>query len=132
MSITPVPISIRLVRAAIAASSGNGADSDRAKWCTRTNAPSIPISSAAIASSIVWRTATPPVFVMPPPGCHAPNDRKPIFFWYVTSSPNVLDDASIPISVGRRDVNRGDPLASAGRQLFDHDLQPGRDRNADH
>jgi hypothetical protein len=36
MSITPVPISMRRVRAPIAASSGKGEDSWRAKWCTRT------------------------------------------------------------------------------------------------
>jgi hypothetical protein len=35
MSITPVPISIRLVRAPMAASSGNGEASWLAKWCTR-------------------------------------------------------------------------------------------------
>ena len=79
MSITAVPISIRLVRAPIAASSGNGEASWRAKWWTRTNAPSIPISSAAIASSTVCCSASPPVWVSPPPGCQAPNERKPIF-----------------------------------------------------
>jgi hypothetical protein len=47
MSMTAVPISIRLVRAAIADSSGNGDASCRSKWCTRTKAPSTPISSAA-------------------------------------------------------------------------------------
>jgi hypothetical protein len=35
MSITPVPISIRLVFAAMAESSGNGAACCGAKWCTR-------------------------------------------------------------------------------------------------
>ena len=52
MSITPVPISIRLVRAPTAASSGNGDDSCWAKWCTRKYAPSAPSSSAATASSM--------------------------------------------------------------------------------
>ena len=66
MSITPVPISIRLVRAPIAASSGNGEASWRAKWWTRTYAPSIPISSAATASSIVWRSASAAVGVCEP------------------------------------------------------------------
>jgi HAD superfamily hydrolase (TIGR01549 family) len=47
MSITAVPISIRLVRAPMAASRGNGEANWGAKWWTRTNAPSIPISSAA-------------------------------------------------------------------------------------
>jgi len=49
-----VPISIRLVLTPIAARSGKGEESWRAKWWTRTNAPSIPISSAATASSTVW------------------------------------------------------------------------------
>ena len=52
MSITPVPISIRLVRAPTAASSGNGEASWLAKWCTRKYAPSAPSSSAATARSI--------------------------------------------------------------------------------
>ena len=52
MSITAVPISIRLVRAPTAASSGNGEASWRAKWCTRKYAPSAPTSSAATASSM--------------------------------------------------------------------------------
>ena len=47
MSMTAVPISIRLVRAAMAESSGNGDASWRSKWWTRTNAPSTPSSSAA-------------------------------------------------------------------------------------
>src|SRR6266849_1718310 len=83
MSMTPVPISIRLVLTPIAASSGKGEESWGAKWWTRTNAPSIPISSAAIASSTVWRSASPPVWVSPPPGCQAPNERKPILFGLV-------------------------------------------------
>jgi hypothetical protein len=78
MSITPVPISIRLVFTPIAASRGNGEASWRAKWWTRTNAPSIPISSAATASSTVWRSASLAVWVSPPPGCQAPNDGTPI------------------------------------------------------
>src|SRR4051812_11137481 len=52
MSMTAVPISIVRVRAPIAASSGNGELSWRAKWCTRKYAPSAPSSSAATASSI--------------------------------------------------------------------------------
>ena len=70
MSITAVPISIRLVRAAIALSSGNGEASWRAKWWTRTKAPSSPISSAATASSIVWCSASCAVWVREPgTGC---------------------------------------------------------------
>ena len=66
MSMTAVPISIRLVRAAMAASSGNGEASCRSKWCTRTNAPSIPSSSAAWASSIVCSSASAAVRVCDP------------------------------------------------------------------
>ena len=66
MSMTAVPISIRLVRAPIAASSGNGEASCRSKWCTRTNAPSIPRSSAAWASSMVCSSASEAVRVCDP------------------------------------------------------------------
>ena len=52
MSMTAVPISMRLVRAPTAASSGKGEPSCRAKWCTRKYAPSAPSSSAATARSI--------------------------------------------------------------------------------
>ncbi len=58
MSITPVPISMRLVLAPMAASSGNGEASWRAKWCTRKYAPSTPSSSAATASSMDWVSAS--------------------------------------------------------------------------
>ena len=58
MSMTPVPISIRLVRAPTAARSGNGEASCRAKWWTRKYAPSAPSSSAATASSIDWSRAS--------------------------------------------------------------------------
>src|SRR5215468_3087525 len=87
MSMTPVPISIRLVLTPIAARSGNGEASCRAKWWTRTNAPSIPISSAATASSTVWLSASPPVCVSPTRGCQAPNERKPIFLGAVIVEP---------------------------------------------
>src|SRR3954454_9892994 len=83
MSITPVPISIRLVLTPIAASSGKGEESWRGEGGKWTTAPSIPISSAATASSTVWRSASPPVWVSPPPGCQAPNERKPILFGVV-------------------------------------------------
>src|SRR5579875_1636605 len=79
MSITAVPISIRLVRAPIAASSGNGEASCRAKWCTRTYAPSMPICSAASASSIVWLSASAAVRVREPGAfCQWPKLRNPI------------------------------------------------------
>src|SRR6476619_2658493 len=83
MSITPVPISIRLVFTPIAVRRGKGEDSWRAKWWTRTNAPSMPISSAATASSTVCLSASAPLCVSPPPGCQAPNERKPIFLGFV-------------------------------------------------
>ena len=54
MSMTAVPISMRLVRAPIAARSGNGDASCWAKWWTRKYAPSAPRSSTASASSIDW------------------------------------------------------------------------------
>src|SRR3954447_9271248 len=81
MSITAVPISMRLVRAPIAASSGNGEASWRAKWWTRTNAPSSPSSSAASASSIVCTCASRAVRVRDPgASCQWPNERNPIRF----------------------------------------------------
>src|SRR5215218_10168552 len=81
MSMTPVPSSIRLVRAAIADSSGNGEASCRAKWCTRTYAPSTPSSSAATASSTLCTSASRPVRTCEPGmGCQCPKERKPIRF----------------------------------------------------
>src|SRR3954447_6653707 len=81
MSTTAVPSSIRLVRAAIAASSGNGEASWRAKWCTRTKAPSRPRSSAATASSTLCTRASRPVRTCDPGmGCQCPKDRNPIRF----------------------------------------------------
>ena len=44
----------------MAESSGNGAESEWAKWCTRTQAPSKPARSAACAKSTIWRTAAGP------------------------------------------------------------------------
>src|SRR4051794_1389226 len=99
MSITPVPISIRLVLTPIAARTGNGEASWRAKWWTRTNAPSIPISSAATASSTVWWSASPPVWVSPPPGCQAPNERKPILFGCAITSSNVVMAQTFRVTV---------------------------------
>src|SRR5258708_31547681 len=81
MSMTAVPISIRLVRAPIAASSGNGDPSCLAKWCTRKYAPSAPISSAATARSIDCSSASDADCVCEPgDDDQCPNDRKPIFF----------------------------------------------------
>src|SRR3954453_7535230 len=119
MSITAVPISMRLVGAPIAASSGNGEASWRAKWWTRTYAPSSPSSSAASASSIVCTSASRAVLVWESgAACQWPNERKPI---RVTRP-----DGSDPlVAAGRRShaAGRGG-LRSAvrrgvGRQLVD-------------
>src|ERR1700720_1332367 len=81
MSMTAVPISIRLVRAPIAASSGNGDPSCLAKWCTRKYAPSAPSSSAATARSIDCSNASDADRVCEPgDDDQCPNDKKPIFF----------------------------------------------------
>ena len=70
-----------LVRAAIADSNGNGEASCRSKWCTRTYAPSMPMSSAAWARSMVCSRASAAVLVCEPPALRqCPNERKPIFF----------------------------------------------------
>ena len=81
MSITPVPISILLVRAAMAASNGNGEACCRAKWCTRKNAPSIPSSSAATASSMPCSRASRAVCVRDPSTLPQwPKERNPMRF----------------------------------------------------
>src|SRR6266702_4514288 len=81
MSMTAVPISIRLVRAPIAASSGKGDPSCLAKWCTRKYAPSAPSSSAATARSTDCSNASDADRVCEPgDGDQCPNDKKPIFF----------------------------------------------------
>src|SRR5579875_1033977 len=81
MSITAVPISIRVVRVPIAARSGKGEASWRAKWWTRKKAPSSPSSSAATASSIDWRRASDAVRVAEwGESCQWPKERKPSRF----------------------------------------------------
>src|SRR5215470_2654669 len=81
MSMTAVPISIRLVRAPTAASSGNGDPSCRAKWCTRKYAPSAPSSSAATARSTDCSSASDADRVSEPgDDDQCPNDKKPILF----------------------------------------------------
>ena len=88
---TAVPISMRLVRAPIAASRGNGDASWRAKWCTRTNAPSRPISSAATASSTVCASASRAVRVRDHSACcQWPKERKPMRFLGVDSAGAVM------------------------------------------
>src|SRR3712207_6187162 len=89
MSITPVPISMRLVRAPIAASNGKGEASCRAKWWTRKYAPSIPSSSAATASSIDCSRASDAERVREcGDGFQWPKERKPIFFIASASHPH--------------------------------------------
>ena len=81
MSMTAVPISMRFVRAPIAASSGNGEASCWAKWWTRKYAPSAPRSSTASASSIDWMSASAPDRTCEwGDADQCPNDRNPIFF----------------------------------------------------
>src|SRR3954453_7835389 len=81
MSMTAVPISMRFVRAPIAASSGNGDASCWAKWCTRKYAPSAPRSSTASASSIDWISASDAERTCEYGDAdQCPNERKPIFF----------------------------------------------------
>src|ERR671931_591827 len=89
MSTTPVPISIRVVRAPTAASSGNGEASWRAKWWTRKYAPSAPSSSAATASSIDWSRASDAERTAEyGESDQWPNDRNPMRFIEGTSSPS--------------------------------------------
>src|ERR1700728_1906445 len=86
MSMTAVPISIRLVRAPTAASSAKGDPSCLAKWCTRKYAPSAPSSSAATARSIDCSNASDADRVCEPGDAdQCPNDRKPIFFTSVST-----------------------------------------------
>src|ERR1700704_4981976 len=86
MSMTAVPISIRLVFAPTAASNGKGEPSWRAKWCTRKNAPSAPSSSAATARSIDCNRASDADRVCDcGEAVQWPNDRKPIFFMVAMS-----------------------------------------------
>ena len=81
MSITAVPISIVRVRAPMAASSGKGEPSCRAKWCTRKYAPSAPNSSAATASSMDWSSESAAERTCEPyESVQCPNDKNPIFF----------------------------------------------------
>src|SRR5215207_8662416 len=81
MSITAVPISIRFVRAPIAARSGNGDASCWAKWWIRKYAPSAPRPSTASASSIDWISASDAERTWEyGESDQCPNERNPIFF----------------------------------------------------
>ncbi len=78
---TPVPISILLVRAPMAANSGNGDESWLAKWWTRKYAPSAPSSSAATARSIdCSRTSEADRACECGDGVQWPNERNPMRF----------------------------------------------------
>ena len=94
MSITAVPISIRLVRAPTAASSGNGDPSWRAKWWTRKYTPSAPSSSAATASSIDCSNASAAVRTADPgDAAQCPKDRNPILFISALSPESLAESA---------------------------------------
>src|SRR6185436_21187818 len=81
MSMTAVPISMRLVLAPTAARRGKGDESCRAKWCTRKYAPSAPSCSAATASSIdCWRTSRADRTADWYDVLQWPKERNPIFF----------------------------------------------------
>src|SRR5690349_16769489 len=104
MSITPVPISIRLVRAPTAASSGKGEASCWAKWCTRKYAPSTPSSSAATARSMDCSSTSEAERVADcGESVQWPKERNPIFFM---STPTFVEAAGFP------------------QVLLDHDLDP--------
>src|SRR5262252_6881958 len=98
MSMTAVPISMRLVLAPTAASNGNGEPSWRAKWCTRKYAPSAPSASAATASSIDCRSASDADRVCDcGEGVQCPKERNPICFMETNPRTEVL-----PIDLRRR------------------------------
>ena len=81
MLMTPVPSSMRDVRAAIAERRGKGDERFCSKWCTRIHAPSMPTSSAATARSMVARTESLALRMREPaPLLQCPKDRKPRFF----------------------------------------------------
>src|SRR5271154_5454371 len=113
MSMTAVPISIRLVRAPTAASSGNGDPSCLAKWCTRKYAPSAPSSSAATARSIDCSNASDADRVREPgDDDQCPNDRKPIFF--TSASTRAARPAFLPAKLrppGEAPAPRGSAVA---------------------
>src|SRR3954447_16478733 len=119
MSITPVPISMRLVRAPTAASSGNGEPSCCAKGCTRKNAPSAPSSSAATARSIDCSSASDPKRV-----CEWgeddqwPKDKKPIFFMQPQQRPAAEPSCQVR-SAGTTSACPRGPLV-AEQQQDDH------------
>src|SRR6478752_10691436 len=98
MSITRVPMSMRFVRAPIAASSGNGEAYCWAKWWTRKYAPSAPSSSAATAKSMACNNASDALRV-PDSGWSVqwPKDKNPILF---TPKANIVVHDPIPPGTG--------------------------------
>src|ERR1700689_5327171 len=124
MSMTAVPISIWLVRAPMAASSGKGEPSCRAKWCTRKYAPSAPSSSAATARSIDGSKASDPDRVCEPgDDDQCPNDKKPILF--TSASTRAARAAFLPAKLhGLRHLTASFPgPATSGMLLLGHDLE---------
>src|SRR5580704_3351802 len=119
MSMTAVPISIRLVRAPTAASSGNGDPSCFAKWCTRKYAPSAPSSSAATARSIDCSNASDADRVCEPgEDDQCPNDKKPMFFTCASTraAGAAFHPGAAPLSDGR------------GNRVADFGVQGGMSR----
>src|SRR5581483_6157119 len=117
---TAVPISMRLVRTPIAASSGNGEESCRAKWWTRTKAPSTPSSSAATASSTVCASASAAVRVADhSAACQCPNERKPI---RLRSTPPTYLSAQ---GLGQQPADRAPELVGQVRLLQERLVSPG-------
>src|SRR5215470_1080484 len=129
MSMTAVPISIRLVRAPTAASSGKGDASCLAKWCTRKYAPSAPSSSAATARSIDCSSASDPDLVCEPgDDDQCPNDRKPIFFtrastpaaqtaFLAIDNPPARGFDPVTVAAGDRSPAPGDPSPLGGGKI---------------
>src|ERR1044071_2229543 len=124
MSMTAVPISTLLVRAPMAARSGNGEPSWRAKWCTRKYAPSTPSLSAATASSIDCRRASDAVRTSEyGDGVQCPKDRKPIFFThgYLREKVETFCYACRPVqdSLSKRETRRQSGRHVPTRTLYD-------------
>ena len=114
-----------LVRAPIAASSGNGEASWRAKWCTRTYAPSTPTSSAATASSMLCSSASAPVRTCDPgTACQWPKERKPILVRHVHT--NVSERRAIPGRQNTAHLTHGPSalLPPRGRVVLAHAVLP--------
>jgi len=82
---TPVPISIRLVLTPIAASRREGRRAG-GEVVDADDAPSSRSPRRRSRARRSWRSASPPVWVSPPPGCQAPNERNPILFGFPSST----------------------------------------------